>query len=312
MNHIAPAQVEYFKEVVASFKKVPYSKWEDLWIRPPNPACLNNLDFEPSKWHRMPICMFSPGDMWRIGTPCARHGWDHSDSVQLVGWRQRLVKGVYSDFTLGSRKCICSKCRKEHTVAKLKLTDAKKQNAPAAQIEQLQADLKQKTYVFSTINPMVTKYYMERYPWVAMEMPAVVTHRAALSTEVLYMLQRSARTAQGSSDLESQLSEFRGLVTAHKQVSFYSLQRWHRTRSSIPNLTKEAKVQHYEPGISTVSDTYLTFVLKQWYFSNVEKYLLQWFEQHCPIDICQSDHHCKRFYRQRQDGSQLLGNRFTV
>lgn len=40
--------------------------------------------------------------------------------------------------------------------------------------------------------------------------------------------------------------------------------------------------------------------------------MLQLFEQHRPIDICQSDHHCKRFARQKQDGTQLLTNRFIV
>ena len=310
MNKLSNAQIKYFKETVSSFKLQPYAQWGDLWVYPPNPMCAKNLNFDAAQWERKPICMYSPADMWSIETLCARHGWEHSKYVKLEGWRQRLVKCVYDDFTIGSRKCVCSECRREHIAVKEKLAIAKGTRAPAAYIAELKQKLKALIFVFSTTNSMVIKCYMERYPWVATMMPAVCTHRSAISTKVLYMLQRSARTAQGSSDLEKQLTEFRGLVTATDRLSFYSLQRWHCTRAS--NHNKPSKIHHYEPGISCVSDTYLTFVLKQWYFNNVEEYMLQWFEQHCPIDICQSDHYCKRFARQRQDGTQLLTNRFTV
>ena len=40
------------------------------------------------------------------------------------------------------------------------------------------------TYRFSTLDPRVNKFFFERHPWLAIKMPALVTHRAALQFEV--------------------------------------------------------------------------------------------------------------------------------
>jgi len=40
------------------------------------------------------------------------------------------------------------------------------------------------TYRFSTLDPRVNKFFFERHPWLAIKMPALVTHRAAVQFEV--------------------------------------------------------------------------------------------------------------------------------
>ena len=43
------------------------------------------------------------------------------------------------------------------------------------------------------------------------------------------------------------------------------------------------------------------------------RYLLLWFEQHCPLDVVKSDHHCKYSSRLRADGEKgLLPNVLKV
>ena len=38
------------------------------------------------------------------------------------------------------------------------------------------------------------------------------------------------------------------------------------------------------------------------------RYMLLWFEQHCPLDVVKSDHHCKYSSRLRENGDRTLNN----
>lgn len=60
--------------------------------------------------------------------------------------------------------------------------------------------------------------------------------------------------------------------------------------------------------ISVVSDAYLRSILDDWYFKSAEPYILRWFEQHCPLDTVQTDHHCKFSSRLMNDGERMLPN----
>ena len=42
------------------------------------------------------------------------------------------------------------------------------------------------------------------------------------------------------------------------------------------------------------------------------RYMLLWFEQHCPLDVVKSDHHCKYSSRLRENGDRTLNNVFKA
>lgn len=121
-------------------------------------------------------------------------------------------------------------------------------------------------------------------------MPAVISHKAAVSLEVLMMVVRAARTSQGSHDLESQLLEFRKIKKSMQGVGFYALQGWLRTRPSLTRMNPLPPVYQYNFGVSTISDTYLADALLTFY-SVHEVYINQFFEQKVPLDIVQVRSH---------------------
>lgn len=92
-------------------------------------------------------------------------------------------------------------------------------------------------------------------------MPAVITHRKAVSTELMMMVTRAARTPQGSHDLEAALREYRTIANAKARLSFYWQQRHELSRQA----GSDGVVKQYTVGISQVSDTYLTELLQSFY-----------------------------------------------
>ena len=138
--------------------------------------------------------------------------------------------------------------------------------------------------------------------------------QAALSTEALWLLTHTAPRQPGHG-LENTLTVFRSLQKSVAALSFYSLQRSCAQRPQLVQPTAPHVVVHLPQGISSVSDTYINTVIDTWYFNDVERcarshstpclprsmsprrYMLLWFEQHCPLDVVKSDHHCKYSYR---------------
>jgi hypothetical protein len=57
-----------------------------------------------------------------------------------------------------------------------------------------------RSYRSSTLDPRVNKLWFQRYPGLAVQIKAVITHRAAVSTELMMMIARAARTSQSSHD----------------------------------------------------------------------------------------------------------------
>ena len=77
-----------------------------------------------------------------------------------------------------------------------------------------------------------------------------MTHKAAISIEAMMLISRAARTSQPSHDLEAMFNEFRTLKAARNRLGCYQVQRM---AGVLP-----ADITHYEVGISTISDTYIT------------------------------------------------------
>jgi hypothetical protein len=145
--------------------------------------------------------------------------------------------------------------------------------------------------------------------------------QAALSTEALWLLTHTAPKQTGHG-LEDTLTVFRSLQKSVDTLSFYSLQRSWAQRPQVVRPTAPHVVVHLPQCISSVSDTYINTVIETWYFNDVERcahshstpclprsmsprrYLLLWFEQHCPLDVVKSDHHCKYSSRLREDGKR--------
>ena len=71
-----------------------------------------------------------------------------------------------------------------------------------------------RSYRSSTLDPRINKLWFERYPGLAVQIKAVITHRAAVSTELMMIIARTARTSQSSHDLEAALKEFRSIQVA--------------------------------------------------------------------------------------------------
>ena len=92
--------------------------------------------------------------------------------------------------------------------------DAEALKALKAQIVELRERLKSFHYYSTSTNPQVNKYVFERYPGIAASFPAIITKNVAISTDVLMMISRGARTAQSSLDCEKMFHEFRCLRNA--------------------------------------------------------------------------------------------------
>ena len=206
------------------------------------------------------------------------------------------------------------------------------------EIKELDEEIKSFHYMSTTLNPLINKYVFERYPGIATALPAVLTHKAGISIEALMVISRAARTAQSSHDLESMFREFRTTRHARERLSFYQLQRLagppppHSSPHlpSSPHLsfyplplphppplypsslgTPAEDVSHYDVGISSISDNYITEVITTFHETHLP-YILKWSEQNIVLDTVAGDHHGKRFARTQFEGAELLKWRWTV
>ena len=345
INKISDAQRTFFEDTVKQMQARPYHKWTSLWVEPPDPT-LTSTPFgkgrvgSSSAWELMPMCFYSPAQlpMWRragFQMPCPRHGWAHSQYVKTQSeWRARLVKGVIDDFVLAGQVCCCSECRREHDRLVKRQHAAEKAGAAAGEIEARKAEAQAATSRFMSYDPRLIHYLFERFPWAAQKLPAFLTHKGALSTEVLWLLTNSCNgVAAESRSMEGLLKQLRALRTSSNQLSFYSFQRDWRRQPSV--MGGQQSLAQLSTGLSSVSEHYLREVLQEFYFSGMERYVAalalarpcsrsqpsltlatlslryvkQWFEQHCLLDTCvQSDHHCKMTSRTQHQGERVLPN----
>ena len=175
-------------------------------------------------------------------------------------WRQRRAKGRVTDIYVAGQRILCSECQKEHKRLKALLVAARTQGPNAPRVAELAAELKATPYLASTLHPKINTMYFERHPWLAMKLPAIITHRAAVTIEVMDEIVRSARMPLGSQTLETQYREDRTLHAARMRLVFYGLQRAMRRRTGSAQ-----PVIHYDVGISTISDNYITSALLHFY-----------------------------------------------
>ena len=73
---------------------------------------------------------------------------------------------------------------------------------------------------------------------------------------------------------------------------------------------REENITHYDVGISSVSDNYVTEVINTFHETHLT-YILQWSEQNVVLDTVAADHHGKRWARTQFQGAELLKWRYT-
>jgi hypothetical protein len=186
MNKISHAQRDFCERTVEEMETDPYDKWTSLWKRAPDATLLDNTKFDHTvadQYDLLDVFFWSPSRLkaWKklgVEMPCARHGFNHADKVTVKQrWAFRLVKGVFFDSILAGQECVCSECRKEHGQVNKHYLAAKSANANESILGELKAKVDAASYNWMTYDPRITAYYRERFPFVALKLPAVVTHK---------------------------------------------------------------------------------------------------------------------------------------
>ena len=244
MNRISPAQRGFFERTVKEMETDPYDKWTSLWKHAPDATLLDNTTFDQTVADRYDLIdafFWSPSrlNQWKklgVEMPCARHGWKHKEKVTVKRrWACRLVKDITRDFILAGQECVCSECRKEHEQLNKHYLAAKSASVDESILRELKAKVDAASYNWMTYDPRIIAFYHEKCPFVALKLPAVVTHKvrsrsrrpeaiefsrpqstrlcaaqAALSTEALWLLTHTA-PKQTNHGLEETLTTLRSL-----------------------------------------------------------------------------------------------------
>ena len=135
--------------------------------------------FKPDYFSLRPVHFWSPEGRWHhlgVRTPCVTHGWAHAQHTRLGVWRQRRAKGRVTDIYVAGQRILCSECQKEHKRLKALLVAARTQDPNAPRVAELAAELKATPYLALTLHPKINTMYFERHPWLAMKLPAIITH----------------------------------------------------------------------------------------------------------------------------------------
>eukprot|EP00966_Prymnesium_polylepis_P093211 2157835-Prymnesium_polylepis.1 len=123
----------------------PYSSWNSLWVHAPDPTCSDSFTgtTKDDTWGLLDTCFFSPEATWPhlgIRTPCAIHGWEHASHVRVHStWRQRLVKGMVTDFCIAGQQCRCLECARLKAVVRKRYAAAKSARVRKAELGKLKS-----------------------------------------------------------------------------------------------------------------------------------------------------------------------------
>ena len=186
MNKISPAQRAFFERTVKEMETNPYDKWTSLWKRAPDATLLDNTTFDQAVadgYELLDVFFWSPSRLkqWRklgVVMPCALHGWKHADKVTVKQrWACRLVKDITHDSILAGQECVCSECRKEHEQLNKHYLAAKSASVDESILGKLKAKVDDASHNWMTYDPRIIAFYHDKCPFVALKLPAVVTHK---------------------------------------------------------------------------------------------------------------------------------------
>jgi hypothetical protein len=192
---VSPAQVSF---VQASLRQRPdFSAWASPWIPAPDPRLRGSgLDHtNPASWLQTPSFLCSPSNQFQhLGVtqiPCAGcrdFGEDpfHEDVSVEAGLRMRNVRGISHDFCLVGQRARCKRCERRRRSVKSSLRSAQETFESISRIAELKAALKNnRSGRFTTYDSDMLIILAERFPFLYNWVPAVVTHRSAVSSELL-------------------------------------------------------------------------------------------------------------------------------
>ena len=152
----------------------------------PDATLLDNTKFDQTVadgYDLLDVFFWSPSRLkqWKklgVEMPCAQHGWKHKDKVTVKQrWACRLVKDITHDFILAGQECVCSECRKEHDQLNKHYLAAKSAGVNESILGDLKAKVDAVSYNWMTYDARIIAYYQDRFPFVALKLPAVVTHK---------------------------------------------------------------------------------------------------------------------------------------
>lgn len=159
---------------------------------------------------------------------------------------------MFTDFTIAGQRVECSECKCEYMRLKALKEAAQAHNPRAQRLAELKAQMQASSYRGSTLDAKVNKLWFERYPGLAIRIPAVLTKRKGVSNELMMMLARAARTPQGSHDLEAALHEYRALAN-YRECQVSSLLLLRAASLSLAGSTRNGRHHQalhgrYQPG----------------------------------------------------------------
>ena len=315
-NTVGAETMAFFNETMGAIKagKMPALKnWKNYKIFPPHWTKV--IPFNVNNAKTLPLYFWSPSEFWAdvgVTCPCARHGWAHAGSVKVYLPRgPRLVKdGFGNSFGLCAARLYCGACAQERKTAKDALALAQDQDATEAELAALEKAVANATCWFSAITPSVTAFLTERYPFIAMEFPAFVTHRSAVSTSTLQDMLRAAKTSQGPHDLERKYDELASIRATTLELSVISYQA---TRLDYQRKTVAPRLElgTLDLTLAKISDTYIASTTRA-YVESHEDYILNWMEQNVKRgEFAFGDHSGKHGSRMKLQGDSVLGWVFT-
>ncbi|KAH8097506.1 hypothetical protein JL720_398 [Aureococcus anophagefferens] len=298
-NTVGAETVEFFNQTMSAMRSgamPPIAGWNNYTIYPPHFSKVR--PFHPNNAKTLPLVFWSPGEFWAdVGVKCPR-----------------LVKdGFGKNFGLCAARLYCPTCGQERETAKAALVTARGQGATDAELEALEKTVASATCWSSTIDPSVMSFMVQRFPFLAMEFPAFVSHRSAVSKDTLHDMLRAARTAQGAHDIESKYDELLAIKATEMQLSVISYQATamaHQKRTVMPRVDLQTW-QHLKMTVPKISDTYVAATTRS-YVEAHEPYMLSWLEQNVKRgEFGFGDHSGKHGSRMKLQGDSVLGWTWT-
>jgi hypothetical protein len=189
---------EQFSFVEAFLRQKPdLGAWSSPWIPAPDPR-FRGSGLDPSNtasWLQTPSFMCSPSNQFQhLGVtqiPCAGcrdFGDDpfHDDVVLETSLRMRNVRGMSSDFCLVGHRARCKRCEGRRRSAKSSLRSALGTSESPSHIKEHKVALKKyRSGRFTTYDSDMLIILAERFPFLYNWVPGFVTHRSAVSSELL-------------------------------------------------------------------------------------------------------------------------------
>jgi hypothetical protein len=160
--------------------------------------------------------------------PCPKHGYAAVDQQQISsdGWSEaRQVTGVsYDQYLIGTcHRCALCKAEKDRLRAEAAaISDAQ---AKAVKLQ----EARDCTYCNRSYDPRVPHFMFQRFPWMAVQMLAVLcSNRTAITPELAELIKRSCVTGSNPSDIASMLLESKYLHFDKLQTMYIGFLKWNK------------------------------------------------------------------------------------